>query len=326
MDGEAGSKTEPYPVRFEERRNNDAALLDRELSRVHPDASAAAGEILAQISLIRRNMEHWRSAPEIIAHERTRITRTLGTRVARAVDALLVFRSVAAEPTSIAGPISHAWTPYATAVLDDRYVMNPVFTMEPLETRAGRVEWIHRSMRLYFCVGLYWCERTGVPRRWLLETKGRDRFRLAGYLAGEVGAIRPVYATHLPTLGPERHLTEEEFVHDHLEIARHMELEPHVRGLRSASWFYDPRVPAVSPHLAYIGSILDSGGCIRFELPTDRRAVEDALRTSQKRREAYEAGAYRPRVFGRLWSRDRFLRWAGAAAVDRMRGAKMSER
>jgi hypothetical protein len=181
-------------------------------------------------------------------------------------------------------------------------------------------------MRLYFCVGLYWCERSGLPRRWFFETKGRDRLRFARYWMREVRALRPLYTTHLPPIEQGRHLTEEQFVSDHIEMARHMALEPRVRGLRSASWFYDPSVPKVSQHLAFIGSILDSGGCIRFQLPTPPSAIEDALGTSRRRREAYAAGTYRPRVFGRLWSRERFLRWAGAAELTRVLGANISER
>ena len=326
MDGDAGAEAEPYAVPTEDRGHPDPAVLDRELSRIHPDVSGTAGTILSEIALMRRDSRRWRPAPKVIANERTRATRVLGSRAARAVDALLVVRSLQGEPLSVVLPAIRAWTPFVESVLDDRYAPHPVFTMRPFPTRGGRVEWIHRSMRLYFCVGFYWCERSGVPRRWFLDVRGRDRIRLIRYWMQEVRALRPLYTTHLPPIEHGRHLTEEQFVSDHLEIARHMTLEPNIRGIRSASWFYDPNVPAVSKHLSFIGSILDSGGCIRFQLPTLPSAIDDALGTSQHRREAYAAGTYRPRVFGRLWSRERFLRWAGATEVERMRGARMSER
>jgi hypothetical protein len=77
----------------------------------------------------------------------------------------------------------------------------------------------------------------------------------------------------------------------------------------------------VSPRLRFLGEILDAGGCLRFELPTDEKVVTNALHASRSRRKAHAAGRYHPRAFGRLWGRKQILRWSEAietvSLVDR---------
>jgi hypothetical protein len=256
----------------------------------------------------------------LIARRRIQLSRTLGTRKTLILDALLALRAISREPRTVALEFLRRWEPFVVAVSRGAYAPNPALLPEPTPTRGGPLDWLYRSMRTYFCVGALWCERSGIPRRWLVQVRGRDRIRVLQQLR-TMGGFRPVFMTHMPSFGLDRHLTREDFVHDHLEIARALRLCPRVRGIASYSWFYDPVIEEVSPRLRFLGEILDAGGCLRFELPTDEKVVTNALHASRSRREAHTAGRYHPRAFGRLWGRKQILRWSEAietvSLVDR---------
>jgi hypothetical protein len=165
-------------------------------------------------------------------------------------------------------------------------------------------------MRNYLRVGLYWWERTGIPRRWMLEAGGISRIRLGRYLLTQFGGFRPVWSSHLPVLPPHRHLTRDDFVATHLEMAVLVRRMPEILGIASASWYYDPAIEEVSPNLAFAGDIVREGGGMIFEMKPDESTVESALASSAHRRAAVELGRYRPRRFARVWGRRAFLAWA----------------
>lgn len=78
---------------------------------------------------------------------------------------------------------------------------------------------------------------------------------------------------------------------------------PRVRGVMGASWFYDPAVAEVSPHLAYLLEAPLRGGARLLRLGESPDFTRDAIAASRTRRAAYEAGAYKPTGYALLWSR-----------------------
>ena len=251
--------------------------------------------------------------PALIAaltRERIAATRALSGEAVDAIDALLVARSLEAATEPERGPLVRAWLPYLAAAVRGEFAPNPAVHDPRMEPHAPLLRPLVASMRAYFRAGLYWCERTGIPRRWIVQARGRHRIRFAQYVAIRLRGFKPVWQTHVRKQPPGVHLTEEAFVRSHLEIARALKRHPEIRGIASSSWYYDPEIGALSPHLAFIRNLLAENGCFVFEIPCDEAMRENALFASRARQRAAAEGAYRPRAFARLWSRDAFLRWA----------------
>jgi hypothetical protein len=251
-----------------------------------------------------------RSVVAALTRERVNATRALTAEAAETIDALLVARLLDATPQPERERLLRAWLPYLTTAAKGEFAPNPAVHDPGMQPGSPLLRPLLASMRAYFRVGLFWCERAGIPRRWLVLARGRQRIRLAQYVAIRLGGFKPVWQTHLPKQPPIVHLTEETFVRSHLEIARALKRHPEIRGIASSSWYYDPEIGAVSPRLAFIHHLLAANGCFVFEIPCDQAMRESALYASRARRRAAAEGSYRPRAFARLWSRDALLRWA----------------
>ncbi len=289
------------------------------------DARAALEEILDRIPAdarlrIERMKEYLADAPlrksndstvvSALTRERIAATRTFSGDVADVIDGLLVARSLELAPEPERARLIRAWLPYLTAVIDGAFAPNPAVLDPHMERPATLLRPLFDSMRAYFRVGLFWCERAGIPRRWIMQAPVRQRLRLAQYIGIQLRGFKPIWQTHLPKQPPGVHLTEQEFVRSHLEIARALRRQPGIRGIASSSWYYDPEIGAVSPHLGFIHELLQANGCFVFEIPCDDAMRESALYGSRARQRAFADGRYRPRDFARLWSRDALLRWA----------------
>lgn len=92
-------------------------------------------------------------------------------------------------------------------------------------------------------------------------------------------------------------------------------LYPRVRGMTAGSWFYDPAVAAISPHLAYLREVPERGGAVALFNVFDEGSKRNALARSATRRRLFEEGRYRPATYTLVWPRARHLAWAGRDAA-----------
>jgi hypothetical protein len=289
------------------------------------EAGARAETALAALSpeglLLWRHLRRWllgapgdplpsRADPRILTQTRIRATRTLPRGAAELIDVLLVLAALGADRDGRDASIHEIWRSFADATLAGEERRHPLLVHPDLQPSGRYLGRVLASMRSYLRIGLYWWERSGVPRRWLVEAKGISRARLASYLFTQVGGFKPVWSSHLPALPPNRHLTQEDFVASHLGIAVLMLHTTEVLGIASASWYYDPAIEEVTPHLAFAARIVRENGGILFEVRPDESTVEGSLGRSADRRRAAEEGRYRPRHFARIWGRAPFLAWA----------------
>lgn len=284
------------------------AALEETLEHLPAETTLRIGRMTEQLAdaPLRKRTD---STVAALTRERIAATRALSPDVAEAIDAVLVARSLESAAAPERAPLIRAWLPYLKAVLDGVYAPNPA-VYDPRMERSALLGPLFASMRAYFRVGLYWCERAGIPRRWIVQAPGRQRIRLAQYIGIRLRGFKPIWQTHLPKQPEGVHLTEREFTRSHLEIARALRRQPGIRGIASSSWYYDPEIAAVSPHLGFIRELLEPNGCFVFEIPCDEGMSESALYASRARQRAYAEGRYRPRSFARLWSRDALLGWA----------------
>lgn len=93
-------------------------------------------------------------------------------------------------------------------------------------------------------------------------------------------------------------------------IAELLLIRPHLRGLAGTSWYCDPSLQYVSPHLAYLQRNPTSRGAFLLRHGTNPLDIDLATRTSRTRRRLYEAGEYVPVCYSFLWPRKAILSWA----------------
>jgi len=89
---------------------------------------------------------------------------------------------------------------------------------------------------------------------------------------------------------------------------------PDLAGLWGASWFYDPQLEAVSPHLTYLRRRPIERGAILVRLGRDPYQTRLAMQASSTRRAQIESGRYRPACFAIFWPRKSLLAWASDVA------------
>ena len=82
-----------------------------------------------------------------------------------------------------------------------------------------------------------------------------------------------------------------------------------VKGVIGNSWFYDPSLDKISPHLTYLRSLVMKHGGFSFRAGTRPGTVDSATRTSKTRRHFYETGKYVPVDYTVVWLRKDILAW-----------------
>jgi hypothetical protein len=89
-------------------------------------------------------------------------------------------------------------------------------------------------------------------------------------------------------------------------VATLLEAWPETKGLIGSSWYYDPRVGQITPHLAYLHDEPVARGAIMLKQGRED-SRSGALKRSRTRRELYEAGQYVPTTYMMIWLRDDIL-------------------
>jgi hypothetical protein len=151
-----------------------------------------------------------------------------------------------------------------------------------------------------------------ISRVGLLPLISRPPFQCFQYvifLLREIGGVRPICVIHTH----ERYLlgfTAKEMKLAFARIALMMKGDPGLRGVYRKSWFLDPAIGQISPHLAFLREFPMQHGARFFPCPTRPVDIQDALKLSPPRQRLYREGKYRPTVYAYVWPRTAFLRWA----------------
>lgn len=93
-------------------------------------------------------------------------------------------------------------------------------------------------------------------------------------------------------------------------VAGMLRIHPDVKGLYGGTWFFDPALKEVSPHLAHIRELPEANGA-RFFFQ-DVSIDTGALEKSSTRRRLYEQGKYLPKRYAMVWPRQDLINWADA--------------
>jgi len=167
----------------------------------------------------------------------------------------------------------------------------------------ARLATLHR-----FPAGQFHWELTAFPRSWLLQTLHVGK--LLYHIARRMGGFSPLFEFHLNSRRRNRvMLLEKQANISYYRTAKSILLQPAVKGLMLASWLYSESTAEVTPHLAWLRTVPQSGGAMAIDLGP---APEDSgfLIGSEERRKQYHEGSYRPRMGCVLWARADLIAWA----------------
>ncbi len=157
-------------------------------------------------------------------------------------------------------------------------------------------------------VGAQIMHETGVSRRSVLSTRGRNAIIAARFFLRTVG-FAPFYEihTHAPALDE---FNEDGWRRCYLRIAEVLTVNPAVKGVFGSSWFFDPVIERVSPRLAYLRNIPVQNGALSICHGSDQGSISLATQTSETRRKLFANGQYLPTSYLLVWDRRHLLRWA----------------
>jgi len=125
----------------------------------------------------------------------------------------------------------------------------------------------------------------------LLKTRGNEGF----------------YQTHIHSLMTNS-LNFSDWVDCYLTIARMLKRSPNTKGVFGSSWFYDPRIMDISPHLGYLQKVPLDNGAFCFYVAKDYS--ENAIVKSLTRRRLFEQNSYTPKEYLLVWPRKDIIKWA----------------
>lgn len=159
------------------------------------------------------------------------------------------------------------------------------------------------------CGQLDW-EMDGFPRSWMFKSGVVAVPGLASFVVLRLKGFKPLAHAHLNGRRKNAHLlTEKGFSQSYQRIAQCLEGRPEIKGYITASWLFARETEEITPHLAWLRRVpLEHGAREVVMEPAD--ASDGFLTASEARREAYEAGTYRPRVTAIVWPRTEMLAWA----------------
>jgi hypothetical protein len=193
------------------------------------------------------------------------------------------------------------------------FVQNFLIIMESIQNKDPELFDIGQA---HFCKSLSLCNLrlipvggrkihlSGIPKKIFLKKALVFLTALKGF--------SPYYESHLDSKDKALMLefTPEGFIKTYKSIAELLLLNPHVKGVFGTSWFYDPALETISPHLSYLRkNILDHGG-ILISRGSNEHAIHNATLTSNTRKKLFESKKYVPTNFMAIWPRQKLISWA----------------
>lgn len=147
---------------------------------------------------------------------------------------------------------------------------------------------------------------SGIPRSLAIRAGPKQSVKFLRAVVASRG-IRPFLELHMHPEVKE-HFHPAGWVESYERLADFLQLNPGWRGVQSTSWFLDPALEQVSPHLGYLRMVPEQCGAYILFAGMDKDGRSGALETSPTRRHLHATRCYRPRLFTRIWPRKEMLR------------------
>ena len=146
---------------------------------------------------------------------------------------------------------------------------------------------------------------SGISRRLLIRKGVRQAAKFICVVASARG-FSPFLELHM-----HPHYTatfnQQGWLDTYENLADFLAVNPSLLGVQSTSWFLDPALEEVSPHLTYLRQVPERSGATFLYAGEDDYMQSGAFATSQTRRALFKTGSYHPRLFTRIWPRRKLL-------------------
>jgi hypothetical protein len=179
----------------------------------------------------------------------------------------------------------------------------------------------HHTMRCDFRIvafgripaGIEHIELGGVPRSLVWTGDVKQALQVGSALL-RAGGATPFYSAHLthgikPWAFLMAYNSETQAVW-HRNVAECLVMNPGVRGLIASSWWYDPQMASVAPHLEFLTRDSLAHGAVLARVGPTEGSTNNALAHSPERQRLYANGTYRPVSYSVIWTREALIRWA----------------
>jgi hypothetical protein len=164
--------------------------------------------------------------------------------------------------------------------------------------------------------GIEHIEVGGVPRSLVWKGGLGQAARLLALFA-RAGGAAPFYVGHLAHGIPPRAFllvyNERSQAEWQRNVALCLQMNPHIRGFIATSWFYDPQLASVSPHLDFLRAGSLAHGAVLIRAGATEGSTKYALARSPERQKLYDEGKYVPTSHAVIWTREAMMKWAGLA-------------
>lgn len=157
--------------------------------------------------------------------------------------------------------------------------------------------------------------KSGVPRSLLFKAGAAQFCKGLWSCAIQSRGFSPFLELHAHILALED-FNPEGWRQTYTRLAELLEANPHFRGVTSSSWFLDPALEVVSPHLAYLREEPEQHGATILFSSWDKKGESGALAKSSTRRHLFETGKYTPAIYTRIWPRKKLISWKNQQLGD----------
>lgn len=161
-------------------------------------------------------------------------------------------------------------------------------------------------MTLIPCASHLIFRSSGIPRGLLIRQRPWNLLRGLAFVGLRSHGFAPFMENHVHT-EMLQHFTADGRETCYRLVAQLLQIWPENRGLLGLSWYYDPVVATISPHLGYLRTVPAEGGALLLPAGTGTDVVRGATSTSCRRRTLYESGQYSPRRYLMAWARTDIL-------------------
>jgi hypothetical protein len=147
----------------------------------------------------------------------------------------------------------------------------------------------------------------GYSRKILLSGGWKQFFKFLYFFIFIERNNNGFYQTHVH-LSLVKHFNPEEIHESYLRIAELLIMNPSVKGLFGASWYYDPALVKVSRHLTYLRTQQEDNGAWIFY--SEPETSNNPFSKSKSRKKMFEAGKYQPKIYLCIWPRKSILAYS----------------
>ena len=185
-----------------------------------------------------------------------------------------------------------------------------------LENDSFRKDLAILCHRLIPCGAEFATPFSGIARSLLFKAGLRQAAKFSQAIARCRG-IKPFLELHMHpdfTSG----FNPEGWIETYENLADFLVANPSFLGVQSTSWFLDPALAEISPHLSYLRQVPELCGATILYAGEDDCNHSGAFLTSQTRRDLYASGHYIPRLFTRIWPRELLIQrsWRSLSVIS----------